>query len=36
MGGETFLVVQWLRLLTPNAEGLGSISGQEIDLTHYN
>ena len=22
------LVVQWLRLCTPNAEGLGSISGQ--------
>ena len=29
-------MVQWLRLLAPNAEGLGSISGQEIDLTHYN
>ena len=24
-----FLVVQWLRLHAPNAEGLGSIPGQE-------
>ena len=26
--GGTFLVVQWLRLCTPNARGLGSIPGQ--------
>ena len=26
--GETFLVVQWLRLCTPNAGGLGLIPGQ--------
>ena len=27
--GGTSLVVQWLRLSTPNAGGLGSIPGQE-------
>ena len=26
--GETILVVQWLRLCTPNAGGLGLIPGQ--------
>lgn len=26
----TYLLVQWLRLHAPYAEGLGSISGQEI------
>ena len=28
MSGGTYLVVQWLRLCTPNAGGLGSIPGQ--------
>ena len=31
---ETSLVVQWLRLHTPNAEGPGSIPGQEINRVH--
>jgi len=26
-GVGTFMVMQWLRLCTPNAQGLGSISG---------
>ena len=30
-GVGTFLVMQWLRLCTPNAQGLGSISGGETD-----
>ena len=28
MGGETYMVVQWLRFYAPSAEGLGSIPGQ--------
>ena len=32
----TSLTVQWLRLHTPNAGGLGSILGQELDPICYN
>ena len=28
MGGETSMVVQWLRFYAPSAGGLGSIPGQ--------
>ena len=31
---ETSPVVQWLRLHAPNAEGPGSIPGQEINRGH--
>ena len=31
---QTFLVVQWLRLLAPNAGGLGSIPDQETKISH--
>ena len=31
---ESSLVVQWLRLHAPNAEGPGSIPGQEINRGH--
>ena len=30
---RTYLVVQWLRLCIPNAGDLGSVPGQELDLT---
>ena len=30
----TFLVVQWLRLHTSNADGVGSIPGQETKIPH--
>ena len=30
----TFLEVQWLRLLTPNAGGMGSIPHQETKILH--
>ena len=32
--GWGFLVVQWLRLHTSNAGGVGSISGQGIKIPH--
>ena len=30
----TFLEVQWLRLLTPNARGMGSVPHQETKILH--
>ena len=30
----TFLVVQWLRLYAPTAEGMGSILGQGTKVLH--
>ena len=31
---KIFLVVQWLRLCAPNAEGTGSIPGRETMISH--
>ena len=30
------LVGQWLRVCTPNAGGMGSIPGREVDPTYHN